>query len=191
MFGLFKSAKEKTTSRLKSYKFPYHFKETLRRKQQWSDKRVDLEISNYLKFCFLAKYHSPVTPSISVDEVWHMHLENEASYKDFCDNYLKFNLIHLPGNGSVEDEQKHKRQYESTNDSYRSNFAGDFMTWGSFDSSPTSSLTSDSSFGGGSFGGSGAGSDWGGSSDSSSSDSGSSSCSSSSCSSSSCGGGGD
>lgn len=196
MFGLFKSEKEKTKSRLKSYKFPRYFRDKLAREQRWSNWQVDKEISDYLKFCYLAKYHAPVTPSKTVDEVWHLHLDYESSYKDFCENYLKFNLVHIPGNGSIEDEIKHKKQYESTNEAYQSNFATDSMIWGSFDSSPSSPSTTESSFGGGHFGGSGAGSDWGGSGDSGHSSGGDSgghsSCSSSSCGSScgsGCGGG--
>lgn len=193
MFGLFKSEKQRTKDRLKSYKFPQKFRVKLWKEHDWAMIDEELYIAEYLKFCYLAKYHGKVTPLKLVDAIWHCHLKFENEYQDFCKNYLKYDLVHTPGNGSEEDDLKHRKQYEETRNLYASEFGViDSAVWGH---SNTTNSQAEHSFGGGDFGGSGAGSDWSSGNDSSSTtsnDSSHSSCSSSSCSSScgsSCGGG--
>ena len=62
----------------------------------------------------------PVTPSLVVDEVWHLHLIYTRSYWDeFCLGLLGKLVHHDPGSGESEEKAHFFDQYARTLQSYR------------------------------------------------------------------------
>ena len=95
------------------------FSDRLAKEMMWSKEYTLRVIEEYKKFMFLAIVgKDPVTPSLEVDEVWHMHMLYSRSYKDFCDTFNSGRFIHHgPGRGGKEDE-KFIDWYENTKQHY-------------------------------------------------------------------------
>lgn len=106
-------------------KSAYSFSTRLARENGWSYIYTQRVIAEYKKFVFLAMVagHS-VTPSITVDEVWHLHLCYTKSYWDnLCGEILKHPLHHNPTKGGTEEQSKFYNQYNKTLESYEKFFA--------------------------------------------------------------------
>ncbi|MBK9201074.1 MAG: hypothetical protein IPL73_01245 [Candidatus Obscuribacter sp.] len=80
---------------------PAPFSVRLAREQNWTIELAREAVEEYKRFMFLAVAAGhPVTPSATVDEVWHLHLIYTRSYwEDFCVKVLDRIIHHDPGNG--------------------------------------------------------------------------------------------
>lgn len=96
------------------------FEERLAAENLWSDEFTENVIIEYKRFLFLAATCShPVTPSVEVDQAWHLHLLYSQSYwDDLCVNVLKFPLHHMPSKGGEEEKIKFIKWYTKTLESY-------------------------------------------------------------------------
>lgn len=98
---------------------PHPFSKRLAKRNghnQWTHDFALLVIEEYRKFLFLlgAAGHM-VTPSINVDEAWHLHLMYTYSYWEvLCQKIFKRPMHHFPGDGSDEDREKFAAIYERT-----------------------------------------------------------------------------
>ena len=90
----------------------------------WTPGFARRAIAQYRRFCFLAvTAATPLTPSRTVDTVWHLHLEDARDYWDaWCGGVLGTKLEHAPGDGSAADAQRHAAQYQATLALYRQFF---------------------------------------------------------------------
>ena len=184
------------------------FSVRLREKTGWSEEFAQLAMGEYIRFIFLAYLSSKrggvAVPSQTVDEVWHLHLQDTRSYwTHLCGDVLKKEIHHYPAESSSEDDH-YSGQYVETLRLYLSTFGSvpPAEIWGpmpeslkpkvretSVSSSSSSRSNSDSDspgFFAGFFGGCGSS----GVSDSGSSAASCSSSSSAGCASAGCGGGG-
>ncbi|HEY9705620.1 MAG TPA: hypothetical protein V6C58_24490 [Allocoleopsis sp.] len=102
--------------------FPFSHK--LSWEHRWSQIYTIRVIQEYKKFIFLAmvaEHH--VSPSIPVDQVWHLHLLYTHSYWDqLCTEVLKKPLHHNPGTGGKEEGLKYQNLREQTLKTYRNYF---------------------------------------------------------------------
>lgn len=103
---------------------PRPFSARLATEQGWTTKLALEAIEEYKRFMFLAVAAGhPVTPSATVDEVWHLHLIYTKSYwEDFCVKVLDRIIHHEPGNGKEGEKSSFVNQYEVTLASYRKFF---------------------------------------------------------------------
>jgi len=107
--------------------------------QGWTLNDAREAVEEYRKFCFLAVVcpHS-VTPSHSVDVVWHTHLLYTHDYWEvFCPRVLGRALHHGPGNGPEEDTH-FRQQYALTLAAYHEHFGPPPVKWWPHDLVPPS-----------------------------------------------------
>lgn len=78
----------------------------LAREQEWSHEHALRVVEEYRKFLFLcAVCPHMVTPSLQVDEAWHLHLLYTRSYlEELCLKTLGMLIHHMPSKG--DDEEK-------------------------------------------------------------------------------------
>jgi len=98
----------------------FSFSDRLARENGWSKSKTAAVIKEYLKFVFLAcEAGHPVTPSLDVDEVWHLHMIYTRSYwTDLCQNTIERPLHHGPTKGGSNESSKFLEWYQNTLDSY-------------------------------------------------------------------------
>ena len=101
----------------------YGFLNRLALENRWS-KAFSLEaMEEYKKFIYLlCRCNHPVTPSVEVDQVWHLHL---LYTKDYWDEFVpKLTKVphHGPTEGGHQEARKFKEYYENTLISYRKFF---------------------------------------------------------------------
>ena len=79
----------------------YNFSKRLAKRNKWEHDFALRVIEEYRKFLFLLKAAGHmVTPSIVVDEAWHLHLIYTYSYWEvLCTQIFKVPMHHHPGNG--------------------------------------------------------------------------------------------
>lgn len=89
-----------------------------------SQASAEAALNEYRRFCFLAVIaNQEVTPSKTVDAVWHLHLTDSREYWErFCPHVLGVPLHHLASDGSNTDAARHRAQYQATWDAYRLHF---------------------------------------------------------------------
>ena len=99
---------------------PKPFSHRLAEEQGWSRELTLAAIEEYKRFMFLAVAAGhPVTPSKTVDEVWHLHLIYTRQYwEEFCVKVLDRIIHHDPGNGEEGEKSGFEQQYQRTIDSY-------------------------------------------------------------------------
>lgn len=91
-------------SKIHNFKFPPLFFEILCHRQQWDMAFAIEVVEEYKKFMYLATY-SKVTPSIAIDEVWHLHIQWTSLYAEFCQDIFDYDFCHhspefvIPANG--------------------------------------------------------------------------------------------
>ena len=95
--------------KIAQFKFPDHFRELLCKKLDWQMSSAQNAIIEYRKFMYLATY-SPVTPSLVIDEVWHLHIQWTSLYAEFCQDIYSDNFCHhlpefLPPQDGISDFQ--------------------------------------------------------------------------------------
>ena len=128
-----------TWQKIKSFSFDrpgalYPYSRRLAEENGWDESYTQVVIAEYRKFIYLlAKSGHMVTPSLDVDEAWHLHLNNSRSYwLELCGKLLGNRLIHHhPGNGFEDGEKIFKAVYERTLSEYQEAF-GDppLRVWG-------------------------------------------------------------
>jgi hypothetical protein len=93
-------------------------------KHHWTEIYTLRAIHEYKKFVFLAAIQVQiVSPSMTVDRVWHHHLLYTRSYwQDFCGEVLKKPLHHYPGGGGTAEFARDCQRYQSTLELYQSYF---------------------------------------------------------------------
>lgn len=94
----------------------FTFTDRLARENAWSYEFAVRTIVEYKKFIFLVSIsNQPLTPSDSVDQVWHLHLLYTQSYwKDFCGSILQKEIHHGPTKGGASERQKFTNWYLQT-----------------------------------------------------------------------------
>lgn len=97
----------------------FKFSDRLAKENGWSKQFALNTIEEYKKFVFLAKHAGhPVTPSLEVDEAWHLHMIYTKSYwGDMCKE-IDFQLHHGPTKGGHSENVKFTNWYEKTKESY-------------------------------------------------------------------------
>ena len=101
----------------------FKFSDRLARENGWSKKFALQCIEEYKKFVFLAKHAGhPVTPSLEVDEAWHLHMIYTRSYWEEMCKEIEFQLHHGPTKGGKAEDVKFTDWYAKTKDSYRKFF---------------------------------------------------------------------
>ena len=102
----------------------FTYSQRLARDHQWSSDYTQRVIEEYKKFLFLAiAAGHPVTPSVAVDEAWHLHLTYTRSYWDeLCGQVLGKYLHHHPTQGGQQQRQLFENYYAQTLESYQQFF---------------------------------------------------------------------
>ena len=92
------------------------FVQRLARERGWSLGFARGAVEEYRKFCFLAVTGGEAcTPSVEVDEVWHLHLIYSRDYWDiWCGQVLRTALHHDPTPGGQAARQRYFAQYART-----------------------------------------------------------------------------
>ncbi|MBU6455040.1 MAG: hypothetical protein KGS72_24935 [Cyanobacteria bacterium REEB67] len=111
--------------RIKAYELdkpnvPFPFSARLMKEQGWSAALAQAAIEEYKRFMFLAVAAGHrVTPSKTVDEVWHLHLIYTREYwEEFCVKVLDRIIHHDPGNGETGEQRAFDDLYQRTLESY-------------------------------------------------------------------------
>lgn len=100
------------------------FEEALASATGWTADYAARVVAEYRRFLYLAATAGrEVTPSRAVDEAWHLHLRDEAHYRDeLCGRILGRPLDHRPGSGADGEEARFAWQYAETLARYRAAF---------------------------------------------------------------------
>ncbi len=98
----------------------FPFSKRLASENHWSHAFALRVIGEYKKFVFLMMVSpTPVTPSVAVDQAWHLHLTYTQSYwEDLCENTLQRKLHHHPTEGGAQEDAKFENWYARTQDLY-------------------------------------------------------------------------
>lgn len=73
------------------------------RQNGWAGDFAADAVRHYRRFLYLALVaKQEISPSAIIDAVWHVHLEDEKAYADFCLNVLGRYLDHRPGHGRTD-----------------------------------------------------------------------------------------
>ncbi|MFM7315854.1 MAG: TIGR04222 domain-containing membrane protein [bacterium] len=103
---------------------PFRFSDRLARENYWSKEFTQAVLEEYRRFLFLACVADhQVTPSIEVDEAWHLHMIYTRSYwNDLCRDTLGKSVHHGPTRGGRSEELRYDQQYQKTLESYEKYF---------------------------------------------------------------------
>lgn len=102
----------------------FPFSARLAREHGWTRAFTGRVVEEYRRFLYLAMTAGhPVTPSVAVDEAWHLHLTYTRSYWDgLCGRVLGRPLHHDPTKGGAAEGTKFVDWYARTLESYRAAF---------------------------------------------------------------------
>lgn len=102
----------------------FPFSSRLSEQQDWSPDFTALAIREYKRFLFLSMVATHmVSPSLVIDEVWHLHLQYTQSYvEDLCVFTLGRFLHHIPSRGGRAEKARFDGFYQQTLSSYRAYF---------------------------------------------------------------------
>ncbi|HEU0297945.1 MAG TPA: hypothetical protein VFR37_00780 [Longimicrobium sp.] len=102
----------------------FPFSARLAREHGWTRAFAEQVVKEYRRFLYLAMTAGhPVTPSVQVDEAWHLHLTYTRSYWDeLCGRVLGRPLHHEPTKGGAAEGAKFVDWYARTLESYRAAF---------------------------------------------------------------------
>lgn len=100
------------------------FTDRLARENRWSRERAEAVITEYKRFCYLARTAGhDVTPSDAVDQAWHLHLTYSRDYwGQFCPQVLRADFHHGPTAGGEVERVRYYDQYAATLHAYESAF---------------------------------------------------------------------
>jgi hypothetical protein len=98
----------------------YPLSRRLADEQEWTHEYALRVVEEYRKFMFLCMVAGHVcTPSLHVDEAWHLHLLYTRSYwQELCWKTLGRLIHHQPSMGGTSEEKKYAGLYQQTLDSY-------------------------------------------------------------------------
>jgi hypothetical protein len=100
----------------------YGFSTRLANENSWTLAFTTQAILEYKKFMYLASNSDlMVSPSMTVDIVWHQHLIFTQSYSDFC-KLLGKQIQHIPSTHKTEEFENFEKAKERTIKLYESNF---------------------------------------------------------------------
>jgi hypothetical protein len=101
------------------------FSARLARENGWSRVYAERVITEYKRFIYLTTIsRHPVTPSVAVDEAWHLHLTYTRSYwEQLCGDVLGKPLHHEPTRGGAAENTKFHDLYSQTLALYEQTFA--------------------------------------------------------------------
>lgn len=102
----------------------FPFSKKLAQQNRWTTAFTDRAIEEYKKFIYLCCI-SPngASPSVIVDEVWHMHLTYTDNYWNaFCKKILLKDIHHHPSKGGTAEKHKHVNWYSGTISLYEKEF---------------------------------------------------------------------
>lgn len=96
------------------------FARRLARENGWSEEGAQRVLEEYRRFLYLClRAGHPCTPSVAVDQAWHLHLTYTRSYWDrLCREVLERPLHHGPTAGGREETAKYHDWYARTLASY-------------------------------------------------------------------------
>ncbi len=99
--------------------------------QGWSTAEAAAAIEEYRRYCFLAASgDSTVTPSVAVDQVWHLHLTYSRDYwNTYCPQVLGLSLHHAPSRGGTDQLRLYQQQYAETLAAYEEHFGTPPARW--------------------------------------------------------------
>lgn len=102
----------------------FSFNDRLAMENGWSRTFAADVVAEYLKFVYLCSIaETPLTPSQSVDQAWHLHLLYTKSYwNSMCEAVLGKGIHHNPTTGGEEQHQLFVKQYERTLELYKLEF---------------------------------------------------------------------
>ncbi|MBA3530643.1 MAG: hypothetical protein H0T73_01810 [Ardenticatenales bacterium] len=102
----------------------FAFSDRLARENGWSPPYTRRVIQEYKRFLFLAVVAGhPVTPSVEVNQAWHLHLTYTRSYWErLCGQLLQHPLHHEPTRGGNAEQGKFNDWYARTLSSYENFF---------------------------------------------------------------------
>ena len=102
------------------------FSKRLARENRWAHWFALEVIDEYKRFLYLkVRSDHPVTPSVQVDQAWHLHLIYTRLYwNDFAKD-MPFELHHDPYKGSMDEIEKLTDWYSKTLESYQRIFGMD------------------------------------------------------------------
>ena len=91
---------------------------------QWSVKFAEQSFEEYKKFIYqIYTYDKSLTPSPTIDQVWHFHLLYTKSYwNDFCGNILKREIHHNPEIGAENEKEVFAKNYQDSINLYKKEF---------------------------------------------------------------------
>ena len=98
----------------------FPFSARLARENGWTPAFARRVIDEYRRFLFLSQVAGhPVTPSVAVDQAWHLHLTYSRSYwEELCGRILGRPLHHDPTEGGTAEGEKFHDWYAATLESY-------------------------------------------------------------------------
>ena len=100
----------------------YGFSTRLAKENYWTKNFTREAILEYKKFMYLAATSDlMVSPSVIVDDVWHLHLIFTLSYQEFC-NILGKQIQHVPSTHNPEEFKKFKQARDRTKQLYKQEF---------------------------------------------------------------------
>ena len=98
----------------------FGFKDRLASENNWSIEFAEDAIQEYKRFMFLlCRSGHPVTPSVEVDQVWHLHLLYTKDYWEIFADKLSLTPHHGPTRGGKAEASKFHEWYELTLSSYK------------------------------------------------------------------------
>jgi hypothetical protein len=103
------------------------FADKIARKLHWNGRFAARAINEYKKFIYLGSVSNfTVTPSKTIDQVWHEHLLFTKAYRDFCSDVLGFSFDHNPELIPITSETGiFNAQYLDTLELYKTEFGID------------------------------------------------------------------
>jgi len=100
----------------------YGFSTRLANENFWTKEFTDQAVLEYKKFMFLAATSDfMVSPSETVDNVWHQHLIFTQSYQDFC-SLIGKQIQHIPSTRNREEVERFRQARERTIKFYERDF---------------------------------------------------------------------
>ena len=102
---------------------PLTFSKRLARENRWAHWFALDVMEEYKKYLYLmAVSDHPVTPSVEVDQVWHLHLIYTRQYWDDFAKHMPFEPHHGPTKGGSQEREKFIEWYSKTLESYKNIF---------------------------------------------------------------------
>jgi hypothetical protein len=103
------------------------FADKIARKHSWKKSFSLKAIHEYKKFVYLGVISDfNVTPSKTIDTVWHEHLLFTKAYREFCDTIIYYNFEHHPELIAIDEQTENfAKQYVRTLQLYRYEFGYD------------------------------------------------------------------